>query len=203
MTGARHEWPLAATRSDHRFLAQASGTRRRADHSVKPRFRILFYPRWSMETIPNGIWLMALASLGTRSPRTVGPGRQPASRVLRCAAVLRMTAATDRAGIPCGPAGRLAHNLLAEMRRLRAAPLSRTTVGDSRTGRGALSWLRAVTMGRSDTGSCRQRSLGSRSGDADTLRIETGSVAEHRAGNVEQAVGHRTQGAGVSVTAAA
>ena len=68
----------------------------------------------------DGMWLMALASLGTRSPRTVGRGRQPASRVLRCAAVLRMTAATDRAGSPCGPAGRLARNLLAEMRRLRA-----------------------------------------------------------------------------------
>ena len=50
----------------------------------------------------------ALAALGARLPRTVGPGRQPAARVLRCATVLRMTAATDRAGGPCGPAGRLA-----------------------------------------------------------------------------------------------
>ena len=55
----------------------------------------------------------ALAALGTRLPRTVGPGRQPAARVLRCAAVLRMTAATDRAGGPCGPAGRLALDRLA------------------------------------------------------------------------------------------
>ena len=44
---------------------------------------------------------------------------------------------------------------------------------------------------------------GSRSGRADTLRIETGSGAEHRAGDVEQAVGHRAQGAGVPVAAAA
>ena len=55
----------------------------------------------------------ALAALGARLPRTVGPGRQPAARVLRCAAVLRMTAATDRAGGPCGPAGRLALDRLA------------------------------------------------------------------------------------------
>ena len=52
--------------------------------------------------------LKALASLGSRSPRTVNHGRQPAERVLRCAPALRVTAAADRAGSPCAPAGRLA-----------------------------------------------------------------------------------------------
>ena len=36
-----------------------------------------------------------------------------------------------------------------------------------------------------------------------TLRVETRAVTQHRAGNVEQAVGHRTQGAGVIVPAGA
>ncbi len=36
-----------------------------------------------------------------------------------------------------------------------------------------------------------------------TGRVEAGSIAEHRAGDVEQAVGHRTQGTGVSVAAGA
>ena len=44
--------------------------------------------------------LKALASLGSRSPRTVNHGRQPAARVLRCAPALRVTAAADRAGKP-------------------------------------------------------------------------------------------------------
>ena len=70
----------------------------------------------------------ALASLGTRLPRTVGPGRQPAARVLRCAAVLRMTAATDRAGGPCGPAGRLALDPLAAS----ATPGRRSVVAENR-----------------------------------------------------------------------
>ncbi len=34
-----------------------------------------------------------------------------------------------------------------------------------------------------------------------TVRVEAGSIAEHRAGDVEQAVGYRTQGTGVSVAA--
>ena len=42
---------------------------------------------------------------------------------------------------------------------------------------------------------------GSRSGNPDTVRVETGAVAQHCAGDVEQAVGHRAQGAGVSVAA--
>ena len=80
--------------------------------------------------------LKALASLGSRSPRTVNHGRQPAARVLRCAPALRVTAAADRAGSPCGPAGRSAsmrrrcwpsiHCL--EVRHPRATPLSRRTV---------------------------------------------------------------------------
>ena len=82
---------------------------------------------------------MALAPLGTRSPRTVGPGRQPASRVLRCATVLRMTAATDRAGSPCGPAGRPARNLPAE----KAMPASRLSVSLSPWALGGV-WLFSV-----------------------------------------------------------
>ena len=35
----------------------------------------------------------------------------------------------------------------------------------------------------------------------DTVRIETGAVTEHRAGDVQQAVGHRAQSAGVAMTA--
>ena len=49
------------------------------------------------------------------------------------AAALRVTAAADRAGGPCGPAGRLAHNPLPAMRHQRAVPLSRSTVDNSRT----------------------------------------------------------------------
>ena len=51
-----------------------------------------------------------------------------------------MTAETDRAGIRCGPAGRLAHNLPAEMRRRRAAPLSRTTARNARPGSLGRAW---------------------------------------------------------------
>ena len=39
------------------------------------------------------------------------------------------------------------------------------------------------------------RRTGSRGGDPDTLGVEAGTVAQHRAGHVEQPVGHRTQGA--------
>ena len=35
----------------------------------------------------------------------------------------------------------------------------------------------------------------------DTVRIETGAVTEHCAGDVQQAVGHRAQSAGVAMTA--
>ena len=66
---------------------------------------------WDVEWVEgrsadDGMSPKALASLGSRSPRTVSHGRQPALRVLRCAPVLRMTAATDRARSPCGPAGK-------------------------------------------------------------------------------------------------
>ena len=74
--------------------------------------------------------------------RTVTRGRQPATRVLplrgssRYAAVLRMTAAPDRAGSACGPAGRLAHSPHQDAGGA-AAPLSRSTVtADSTAGTG-------------------------------------------------------------------
>ena len=47
------------------------------------------------------------------------------------------------------------------------------------------------------------RGSGSRSRDLDTVRVEAGAVAEHRAGDVEQAVSHRAQGARVSVATGA
>ena len=72
--------------------------------------------------------LKALASLGSRSPRTVNHGRQPAERVLRCAPALRVTAAADRAGSPCGPAGRLARDPLPGS----ATPASHSVVAENR-----------------------------------------------------------------------
>ena len=42
------------------------------------------------------------------SSRTVARGCQAAARLLRSATALRVTAATDRAGSPCGPAEKLA-----------------------------------------------------------------------------------------------
>ena len=93
----------------------------------------------AVETAPEGDGCRqgppkALASLGSRSPRTVGRGRQPTSRVLRCAPVQRMTATADRAGSLAGqPEGWPAIHCL-QVRRLRAAPLSRSTVDNSRTG---------------------------------------------------------------------
>ena len=61
----------------------------------------------------------ALASLGSASTsRTVNRGRQPAARVRRYAPALRVTAAADRAGSPCGPAGRLARLQLQDVQRL-------------------------------------------------------------------------------------
>ena len=72
--------------------------------------------------------LKALASLVSRSPRTVNHGRQPAARVLRCAPALRVTAAADRAGSPCGPAGRLALDPLPGS----ATPASHSVVAENR-----------------------------------------------------------------------
>ena len=72
--------------------------------------------------------LKALASLGSRSPRTVNHGRQPAERVLRCAPALRVTAAADRAGSPCAPAGRLALDPLPGS----ATPASHSVVAENR-----------------------------------------------------------------------
>ena len=45
--------------------------------------------------------------------------------------------------------------------------------------------------------------IGSGSSNTGTVRIEAGTVAEHRTGDVEQAVGHRAQGARVSVATGA
>ena len=44
----------------------------------------------------------------TSTLRTLARGCQAAARLLRSATALRVTAAADRAGSPCGPAGRLA-----------------------------------------------------------------------------------------------
>ena len=41
----------------------------------------------------------------------------------------------------------------------------------------------------------------SRGGGLGTVRVEAGAVAEHGAGDVEQAVGHRAQSPGVAVAA--
>ncbi len=60
--------------------------------------------------------------------RTLTRGCQAAARLLRSAAALRVTAAGERAGSPCGPAGRLALIQQNEAQQHRgAAPLSRTT----------------------------------------------------------------------------
>ena len=59
--------------------------------------------------------------------RTVGRDCQAAARLLRSAAALRVTAATDRAGSPCGPARGLALVPREQSRRGGAAPLSRRT----------------------------------------------------------------------------
>ncbi len=67
-----------------------------------------------------------------------------------------MTAATNRAGVPCRPAGRLARNLLAEMRCRRAAPVSRTTARNARTGVARQGLAGAVSSGASG---CRTQGL--------------------------------------------
>ena len=52
-------------------------------------------------------------------------------------------------------------------------------------------------------GRCPAGVFGSRGSRPGTVRVEAGSISEHRAGDVEQAVGYRTQGAGVPVAAGA
>ena len=88
---------------------QPTGSIHRPGHLAGPS-----QPRgWrGVETAPRGDGCRQRPSLRSERVhhRTVGPGCQPASRVLCCAPVLRMTAAADRAGSPCGPAGRLASN---------------------------------------------------------------------------------------------
>ena len=61
--------------------------------------------------------------------RTVARSCQAAARLLHSVAALRVTAAADRAGSPCGPARRLALVPRKQSRRRGAAPLSRTTTG--------------------------------------------------------------------------
>ena len=147
--------------------------------------------------------LKALASLGSRLPRTVTRGRQPASRVLR----LRFGPLGDCRGRPCGKPLRASR---------KAGPLSTAAKCDVRE---LLRCRREpqTTSGRNhvhlsgrerrpeaiQTSRARAEDLGSRGGNPDTVRVETGAVAQHRAGDVEQAVGHRAQGARVSVTAGA
>ena len=144
----------------------------------------------------------AIASLGSRSPRTVSHGRQPASRVLRYAPVLRMTAAADRAGSPCGPAGRLALDRLPAS----ATPAIRSSVAEHR--RHPPDGITCAFPAASDG----QGIQTPRATAADPAHVavistrcgsEAGAVAEHRAGDVEQAVGHRAQGARVSVATGA
>ena len=106
--------------------------------------------------------------------RTVSRGRQAASRLLRSATALRVTAAADRAGSSCGPARRLA---LVPLHRMRGAP-----------GPDATSYRSTIRSGSPNPGA---------------LRVEADTVAQHRAGDVQQSVGHRAQGAGVPVAAGA
>ena len=115
-----------------------------------------------------------------------------------CAPVLRMTAAADRAGSPCGPAERLARDRLPAS----ATPAIRSAVAEHRryppdgitcTFPGA-----SGGQGHPDTKSY-GRGSGSGSTHPGTMRVEAGTVAEHCAGDVQQAVGHRAQGARVSV----
>ena len=146
----------------------------------------------------------SLASLGARSPRTVGHGRQPASRLLRSASALRVTAAADRAGSPCGPAGRLALDSLPAS----ATPASCSVVAEHHRllpdGPRTSSRPRAVAeeLRARDPGSgsrSRGGGYGFGLGCLGTVGVEAGAGAEHRAGDVEQAVGHRAQSARVSV----
>ena len=112
--------------------------------------------------------------------RTVTRGRQPAG----AGPLLRAGPLGDCRGRPCGkplqPAGRLALRSTLQVRRPRAAPLSRRTVPD---GRRAFSRPRAAVKGHADKGY--EVRTGSGSGNSETARVEMSSVAEHRAGNVE------------------
>ena len=147
--------------------------------------------------------LKALASLGSRLPRTVTRGRQPASRVLR----LRFGPLGDCRGRPCGkplrasrkagPLSTAAKCDVRELLRCRREP--QTTPGRNHVHLPG----RQRRPGAIQTSRARAEDLGSRGGNPDTVRVETGAGAQHRAGDVEQAVGHRAQGARVSVTAGA
>ena len=82
----------------------------------------------------------ALAALGSGSTsRTVNRGRQPAARVRRYAPALQVTAAADRAGSPCGPAGKLARLQLQNVQLLE----HRSVVAENRYSRLDLTQARA------------------------------------------------------------
>ena len=98
--------------------------------------------------------------------RTVSCGRQATSRLLRSATALRVTAAADRAGSSCGPARRLAL-----VPRTECAAL----------GPDATSYLSTIRSG---------------SANPCAVRVEPDTVAQHRAGDVQQSVGHRSAGRG-------
>ena len=98
--------------------------------------------------------------------RTVSRGRQATSRLLRSATARRVTAAADRAGSSCGPARRLAL-----VPRTECAAL----------GPDATSYLSTIRSG---------------SANPCAVRVEPDTVAQHRAGDVQQSVGHRSAGRG-------
>ena len=122
----------------------------------------------------------------TFTSRTVTRGRQPAG----AGPLLRAGPLGDCRGrpcgkCPCGPAGRLARNLLQPS----VIPARRSVVAEK-------PWNHHVDVPRPQP----QGSPDS-PGGPDTVRVETDSIAQHRTGNAEQAVGHRAQGARVSVAA--
>ena len=96
--------------------------------------------------------------------------------------------------LPCGPAGDrrdrpCTHRLRASQGRLALNSTAGATTASP-------SVVARQVFERTAVSRSRGHSLG-------TVRVEAGSIAEHRAGDVEQAVGHRTQGTGVSVAAGA
>ena len=91
------------------------------------------------------------------------------------------------------PAGRLARNLL---------PPGVTSERRSAVAENHRQLSDRTARTNPDAGA-RAREAGSPGSRPDTLRVETGAVAQHRAGNTEQTVGHRAQGARVSVAAGA
>ena len=117
--------------------------------------------------------------------RTVSRGRQPAGAGPLLRAGPWVTAAADRAGKPLRASRK-------------AGPQSTTAECDA----GAPLRCRGETeKPRSRSRPQPPRGSAGSPGGPDTVRVETDSIAQHRAGNAEQAVGHRAQGARVSVAA--